>query len=124
MRYDEPRVMWTSLTTTHTSERGGKGLCVKGGWREEGERVRRGEVCQEVVVVYYCSSKYNALRGGELLEVCFNLLQHYCPDQVRPELFPRIGVLPGPATGWVIVEDMYYERRRAEACVVCPSRTV
>jgi hypothetical protein len=29
----------------HTSERGGKGYCVKGGWREEGERVRR-EVCQ------------------------------------------------------------------------------
>ena len=42
MRYDQPRLVWTSLTTTRVNarerERG-----VKGGWREEGER---GEVCQ------------------------------------------------------------------------------
>ena len=33
MRYDEPRLVWT--------EREGEGYCVKGGWREGEERVRR-----------------------------------------------------------------------------------
>ena len=42
-RYDEPRLVWTR--PPHTSERGGEGWCVKGGWRGEGQRVR-GEVCQ------------------------------------------------------------------------------
>ena len=39
MRYDEPRLVWTRLTT-HTSEREGEGYCVKGGWREGEERVK------------------------------------------------------------------------------------
>ena len=29
--------------------------------------------------------------------------QNYCPGRLRPELFPGIGVLPGPATGSHIV---------------------
>ena len=40
MRYDEPRHVWTSVPITH-SEREGEGYCVKGGWREGEERVRR-----------------------------------------------------------------------------------
>jgi hypothetical protein len=35
MSCDEPRLVWTSLTTT--SEHGVKGFCVRGGWRGEGE---------------------------------------------------------------------------------------
>jgi hypothetical protein len=53
MRYDEPRLVWTRLTTTL-------------------------DVC-----VYYCSTYYKAVRGG----------------------------------GGGTVEDMCYERLRAEACV-------
>ena len=42
MRYDEPRLVWTSLPTpSRTSEREGEGYCVKEGWREGEERVRR-----------------------------------------------------------------------------------
>ena len=26
------------------------------------------------------------------------MLRLYCPDRLRPEMFPGIGVLPGPAT--------------------------
>ena len=41
MRYDEPKHVWTSLVCpSRTSEREGKGYCVKGGWREEGESVK------------------------------------------------------------------------------------
>jgi hypothetical protein len=41
MRYDEPRLVWTSLSPSHTSEREGEGYCVKGGCREGEERVTR-----------------------------------------------------------------------------------
>jgi hypothetical protein len=42
MRYYEPRLVWTSLPImARTSEREGEGYCVKGGWREGEERVRR-----------------------------------------------------------------------------------
>ena len=40
MRYDQPRLVWTSLPITHqrfSSERGGKGDCVKEGGGEEVE---------------------------------------------------------------------------------------
>jgi len=40
MRYDKPRLVWTSLPITHqrfSSERGGKGDCVKEGGGEEVE---------------------------------------------------------------------------------------
>jgi hypothetical protein len=40
MRHDEPRLERTSLPITRTSERGGKGDCVKGGGGEEGKRVK------------------------------------------------------------------------------------
>jgi hypothetical protein len=55
MIYDEPRLVWTSLTITHY-EHGGKGYCVKGGWGEEGERVKEralGVVCQ----VSFCKGR-------------------------------------------------------------------
>ena len=42
MRYDEPRLVWTSqFCPSRTSDREGEGYCVKGGWREGEERVRR-----------------------------------------------------------------------------------
>ena len=40
MRYDEPRHAWTQVCPSRTSEREGKGYCVKGGWREGEERVK------------------------------------------------------------------------------------
>jgi hypothetical protein len=78
MRYDEPRHVWTSVPITRTSEREGKGYCVKGGWREGEERVKervRRSVNpipnpdphpkQATVVCFdYCSTYYKAVRGG------------------------------------------------------------
>ena len=42
MRNDEPRHVWTTgpVCPSRTSEREGKGYCVRGGWREEGELVK------------------------------------------------------------------------------------
>jgi len=41
MRYDEPRLVWSSLVCpSRTSEREGEGYGVKGEWREGEERVK------------------------------------------------------------------------------------
>jgi hypothetical protein len=60
MRYDEQRHVWTGLVCpSRTSEREGRGYCVKGGWQKEEERVKE-RVRRSVnpipdrVCVYYC----------------------------------------------------------------------
>ena len=40
MRNDGPRLLWTSLPTLVNAGDTLKGFCVKGGWGEEGERVK------------------------------------------------------------------------------------
>jgi hypothetical protein len=93
MRYDEQRHVWTSLVCpSRTSEREGKGYCVKGGWREE-ERVK--ERVRSVNPI----PNPNPEQG-----VCVCLLLQ---DLVQ-------SCLRGGGGIW---EDMCYERRRAEACV-------
>ena len=93
---------------SRTSERGGEGYRVKGGWREEGERVRRevrkcdGCVC--LLLQYLLQSCGLGWRIHESVE------DTKLSTNKQHTLSVRV-------CGGETMEDMCYKRLRAEACV-------